>query len=238
VARLLPSAAGRFMEKELNSLNDALEKPKHPIVSIVGGNKISTKLAILENLITKVDHLVIGGAMANTFLYAAGVTVGKSLCERDMADTAIDIMVKAKTFGCKIQLPVDAIVADELREGILTEVVAIDAIRVNKMVLDVGTKTTAQIINILKSCNTLLWNGPLGAFECKPFDAGTNAAAQAAAALTQAGLILSVAGGGDTMSALANAGVKESFSYISSAGGAFLEWIEGKTLPGIAVLMM
>jgi phosphoglycerate kinase len=237
VARLLPASVGRLMEKELDALNNVLENPNHPIVAIVGGNKISTKLAVLENLITKVDHLIIGGAMANTFLYASGVPVGKSLCEEKMANTAINIMAKAKSSGCLVHLPVDAMVADELKEGIAVEVVAIDAISVDQMILDVGTKTTAQIINVLEACSTLLWNGPLGAFEFKPFDKGTNVAAQAAAKLTQAGSLLSVAGGGDTMSALENAGVKEDFSYISSAGGAFLEWLEGKTLPGIAVLM-
>jgi phosphoglycerate kinase len=237
VARLLPAAAGRLMQQELDALNNALENPDHPVAAIVGGNKISTKLGVLENLITKVDHLIVGGAMANTFLFAGGTAVGKSLCEEDMADTARDIIAKAKVAGCRIHLPVDAVVAAGLEEGIATETVGIDAIPADQMMLDVGPATAAEIAGLLESCKTLVWNGPLGAFEFKPFDAGTNAAAQAAAKLTTAGSLLSVAGGGDTMSALANAGVTETFSYISSAGGAFLEWLEGKTLPGIAVLI-
>lgn len=237
VARLLPAAAGRLMQQELDALNNALENPAHPVAAIVGGNKISTKLGVLENLITKVDHLVVGGAMANTFLYAGGVAVGKSLCEEDMADTARAITAKAKEAGCQILLPVDAVIATGLEDGIATETVAIDRVPEDQMILDVGPASTAEIATLLESCKTLVWNGPLGAFEFKPFDAGTNAAAQAAAKLTQAGSLLSVAGGGDTMSAIANAGANETFTYISSAGGAFLEWLEGKTLPGIAVLM-
>ncbi len=237
VARLLPAAAGRLMQHELEALNNALENPAHPVAAIVGGNKISTKLGVLENLITKVDHLIVGGAMANTFLFAGGVAVGKSLCEEDMAGTARGIVSNAQAAGCMIHLPVDAVVAASLEEGIATETVAIEAIPADQMMLDVGPETAARIATLLKGCKTLVWNGPLGAFEFKPFDASTNAAAQAAAALTKAGALLSVAGGGDTMSALQNAGVTETFSYISSAGGAFLEWLEGKTLPGIAVLM-
>jgi len=237
VARLLPAAAGRLMQQELEALNDALENPAPPVAAIVGGNKISTKLGVLENLITKVDHLIVGGAMANTFLFAGGVSVGKSLCEEEMAETARAITAKAKDAGCEIHLPVDAVVAGALEAGVATETVAIDAVPEDQMILDVGPETAAAISKLLTNCKTLVWNGPLGAFEFKPFDQGTNAAAQAAAQLTQSGALLSVAGGGDTMAALANAGVTETFSYISSAGGAFLEWLEGKTLPGIAVLM-
>ena len=237
VARLLPAAAGRLMQQELDALNNALENPAHPVAALVGGNKISTKLGVLENLITKVDHLIVGGAMANTFLYAGGVAVGKSLCEEEMADTARDIVAKASDAGCTIHLPVDAVVAAGLEEGIASETVAIDAVPEDQMILDVGPETAAQITSLLEGCKTLVWNGPLGAFEFKPFDDGTNAAALAAAKLTEAGALLSVAGGGDTMAAMENAGVTETFSYISSAGGAFLEWLEGKTLPGIAVLM-
>ncbi len=237
VARLLPAAAGRLMQQELEALNHALENPAHPVAALVGGNKISTKLSVLENLITKVDHLIVGGAMANTFLFAAGVSVGKSLCEEEMAETARDITAKAKDAGCEIHLPVDAVVASALEAGAATATVAIDAVPADQMILDVGPETAAAISALLSDCKTLVWNGPLGAFEFEPFDQGTNTAAQAAAKLTQAGSLLSVAGGGDTMAALANAGVTETFSYISSAGGAFLEWLEGKTLPGIAVLM-
>jgi len=237
VARLLPGAAGRLMQQELDALSNALENPAHPVAALVGGNKISTKLGVLENLITKVDHLIVGGAMANTFLFANGVAVGKSLCEEDMADTARKIIANADAAGCTIHLPIDAVVAAGLEEGIAIETVAIDAIPADQMMLDVGPETAAQITDLLQSCKTLVWNGPLGAFEFKPFDQSTNTAAQAAATLTKAGTLLSVAGGGDTMAAMQNAGVTETFSYISSAGGAFLEWLEGKTLPGIAVLM-
>jgi phosphoglycerate kinase len=237
VARLLPAAAGRLMQQELEALNDALENPAHPVAAIVGGNKISTKLGVLENLITKVDHLIVGGAMANTFLFAGGVQIGKSLCEEDMAETARRITAAAKGTGCSLHLPVDAVVAAGLEAGIAAETVAIDAVPEDQMILDVGPESAGKIAELLTDCKTLVWNGPLGAFEFTPFDAGTNAAAQAAAKLTEKGALLSVAGGGDTMAALANAGVTETFSYISSAGGAFLEWLEGKTLPGIAVLM-
>jgi phosphoglycerate kinase len=237
VARLLPAAAGRLMQQELEALNNALENPSQPVAAIVGGNKISTKLSVLENLITKVRHLIVGGAMANTFLFANGIAVAQSLCERGMADTARGIIDKAKDAGCTIHLPFDAIVAAGLEDGVAARSVLINEIPADKMILDVGPKTVAQIISLLKTCKTLVWNGPLGAFEFKPFDSGTNAVAQATAEFTKEGMLLSVAGGGDTMFALDNAGVAHSFSYISSAGGAFLEWLEGRTLPGIAVLM-
>ena len=237
VARLIPSAAGRLMQRELEALDQALTHPTHPVAAIVGGNKISTKLGVLENLIHKVDHLIVGGAMANTFLYATGVTVGSSLCEEDMSKTARNIIDKARYSNCMIHLPVDAVVASKLSDGSASNIASIDAIPPEKMILDVGPGTLDNIEAVLGTCKTLVWNGPLGAFEFKPFDAGTNAVAKSASKLTEAGKLLTVAGGGDTMSALANAGVVDNFSYISSAGGAFLEWLEGKTLPGVAVLM-
>ena len=237
VARLIPSAAGRLMQRELEALDQALTNPVHPVAAIVGGNKISTKLGVLENLIHKVDHLIVGGAMANTFLYATDVNVGSSLCEEDMVKTARNIIDKARCSNCMIHLPVDAVVAPKLSDGSASKVVSIDAIPSEKMILDVGPGTLDNIEAVLGASKTLVWNGPLGAFEFKPFDAGTNAAAKSAARLTEAGKLLTVAGGGDTMSALADAGVTDKFSYVSSAGGAFLEWLEGKTLPGVAVLM-
>ena len=237
VARLMPAGAGRLMQRELEALDHALNNPTHPVAAIVGGNKISTKLAVLENLIGKVDHLIVGGAMANTFLYASGISVGRSLCEKDMAVTAKNIVEKAKNYNCEIHLPVDAVVSSELKDGITSSIVSIDAIPPEKMVLDVGPDTVENIGILIDTCKTLVWNGPLGAFEFKPFDAGTNAVAKVAARFTAAGELLTVAGGGDTMSALENADVTDSFTYISSAGGAFLEWLEGKILPGVALLI-
>ena len=237
VARLMPSAAGRLMQREMEALDQALNHPAPPVVAIVGGNKISTKLGVLKNLISKVDHLIVGGAMANTFLYAAGFTVGSSLCEGDMAETAKNVFNIAEHSGCVIHLPVDAVVASKLSDGSGSHIVDINAVPAEKMILDVGPNTVDKIETLISQCKTLVWNGPLGAFEIKPFDAGTNAVALSAAKFTQAGELLTVAGGGDTMSALANAGVTENFSYISSAGGAFLEWLEGKILPGVSVLV-
>ena len=237
VARLLPSAAGRLMQRELGALDQALNNPAHPVAAIVGGNKISTKLGVLENLIEKVDHLIVGGAMANTFLYANGVTVGSSLCEENMGDTARSIIEKANINGCILHLPVDAVVASELSEGVGSDIVCVDKIPVEKMILDVGPQTVENIRVLISTCKTLVWNGPLGAFEFKPFDAGTNSAARTAAEYVGAGKLIVVAGGGDTMSAMANAGVTDKLSYISSAGGAFLEWLEGRILPGVSVLM-
>ncbi len=235
LAHLLPAAAGRLMQAEVEALTAALASPKRPVMAIVGGAKISTKLDLLGNLSKKVDMLVIGGGMANTFLNAQGVNVGKSLCEHDMADTARKILDEAKNGGCQIVLPVDAVVAAELKEGVATKTVEIAQVPADQMILDVGPRSIADICKRLEGCKTLLWNGPLGAFETKPFDKGTNEVAQKAAALTK-GDLLSVAGGGDTVSALAKAGAEEGFSYVSTAGGAFLEWLEGKDLPGVKVL--
>ncbi|KAF0119013.1 MAG: phosphoglycerate kinase [Rhodospirillaceae bacterium] len=236
IARLLPAAAGRLMQAELEALGKALEQPKRPVAAVVGGAKVSTKLDLLGNMVAKVDMLVIGGGMANTFLFAKGVAVGTSLCEKGMAETAREILRKAAAAGCEIILPTDAVVAGEFKEGAANSVVPIDAIPADKMILDIGPASTETVVVKMASCKTLVWNGPLGAFEVKPFDQATNAVAQAAARLTEAGTLLTVAGGGDTVAALANAGVEEKFSYISTAGGAFLEWLEGKTLPGVAAL--
>jgi phosphoglycerate kinase len=197
---------------------------------------VSTKLDLLGNLVAKVDHLVIGGGMANTFLVAQGINVGTSLAEREMADTAREILAKAKEAGCKIHLPVDVVVAREFREGAPSETVAADACPADAMILDAGPKTVAEVGAVFAASRTLIWNGPLGAFEIAPFDAATNAAARKAAELTKAGGLISVAGGGDTVAALNKAGVADDFSYISTAGGAFLEWMEGKVLPGVAAL--
>ncbi|HDR28972.1 phosphoglycerate kinase [Rhodovulum sp.] len=236
IARLLPSCAGRNMEAELKALESALATPERPVVAVVGGAKVSTKLDLLGNLVAKVDYLVIGGGMANTFLAAQGINVGKSLCEHDMAGTARDILDKAKAAGCEIVLPVDVVCAREFRAGAENVTVAADACPADAMILDAGPETVARIEEIFAKCKTLIWNGPLGAFEIDPFDAATNAAAQKAAELTKSGALVSVAGGGDTVAALNGAGASEAFSYISTAGGAFLEWMEGKTLPGVAAL--
>jgi phosphoglycerate kinase len=207
------------------------------VVAVVGGAKVSTKLELLGNLVAKVDHLVIGGGMANTFLVAQGVEVGKSLAERDMAGMALEILEKAKTAGCRIHLPVDIVVAREFKAGALSEVLPVAACPADAMILDAGPQTVAAIVAVFGECKTLIWNGPLGAFEIEPFDAATTAAAQAAAALTSEGKLISVAGGGDTVSALNHAGAAEAFTFISTAGGAFLEWMEGKELPGVAALL-
>jgi phosphoglycerate kinase len=236
LARLLPSAAGRLMQAEVEALTKALENPQHPVAAVVGGAKISTKLDVLGNLIAKVDQLVIGGAMANTFLNAKGVKVGKSLCEHELADTASKILEDAEKAGCEIILPKDVVVASEFAEGAQSETVSVDAVPDDKMILDVGPQSVADLNSRLAGLKTVVWNGPLGAFEVKPFDAGTNAVAKEAARLTGEGKLLTVAGGGDTVSALERAGVGDAFSYVSTAGGAFLEWMEGKTLPGVAVL--
>jgi phosphoglycerate kinase len=236
LARLLPAAAGRLMQAELVALAKALEKPERPVAAVVGGAKISTKLELLGNLVRRVDRLVLGGGMANTFLYARGVDVGASLCERDMADQARAITQTAEAAGCTIILPRDAVVAREFKAGAANDVVPATAIPAGSMMLDVGPASVAHITEVLAGCKTVVWNGPLGAFEIEPFDAGTNAVAQAVAALTREGKVLSVAGGGDTVAALAHAGVAEAFSYVSTAGGAFLEWLEGKDLPGVAAL--
>jgi len=236
IARLLPSAAGRLMEAELKALEAALGNPERPVVAVVGGAKVSTKLDLLGNLVEKVDHLVIGGGMANTFLAAKGLDVGKSLAEHDMADTAREIMEKAEQAGCAILLPSDVVVAREFKPHAENETVPADACPADAMILDAGPETVARIAAVFEQCRTLIWNGPLGAFEIAPFDAATNAAAAKAAELTRAGRLVTVAGGGDTVAALNGSGTADSFSYISTAGGAFLEWMEGKELPGVAVL--
>jgi phosphoglycerate kinase len=236
IAKLLPKAAGRLMEAELRALEAALGTPQRPVVAVVGGAKVSTKLDLLGNLVGKVDHLVIGGGMANTFLVAQGVEVGKSLAERDMADTAREILAKAKTAGCAIHLPVDVVVAREFKAGAAHETVAAGDCPTDAMILDAGPKTVAALTKVFQASKTLIWNGPLGAFEIEPFNAATNAAAKVAADLTRAGKLISVAGGGDTVAALNQAGAADDFTFISTAGGAFLEWMEGKVLPGVAAL--
>ncbi|TMV75133.1 phosphoglycerate kinase, partial [Thioclava sp. BHET1] len=236
LAHLLPCCAGRLMEAELKALEAALGQPQRPVAAVVGGAKVSTKLDLLSNLVAKVNHLVIGGGMANTFLVAQGIEVGKSLAERDMADTARAILEKAKSVKCTIHLPVDVVVAREFKAGAENETVAADACPADAMILDAGPKTVEEIAKLFAACRTLIWNGPLGAFEIAPFDAATNAAAQTAAELTRKGALVSVAGGGDTVAALNRAGVSQDFTFISTAGGAFLEWMEGKTLPGVAAL--
>ena len=236
VAHLRPSYAGRLMQAELEALTLALEHPQRPVMAIVGGAKVSTKLDLLGNLVGKVDVLVIGGAMANTFLAAQGVAVGKSLQEADMHATALDILIKAKAANCEIMLPVDAVTATEFKAHAATQTVAIAAIPTDAMMLDVGPQSVAAVIARLASVKTLVWNGPLGAFEIPPFDAATTALAKAVAAATVDGALRSVGGGGDTVSALRHAGVIDQLTYVSSAGGAFLEWLEGKTLPGVAAL--
>ncbi|PKP72899.1 MAG: phosphoglycerate kinase [Alphaproteobacteria bacterium HGW-Alphaproteobacteria-6] len=236
IARLMPAAAGRLMAAELKALDAALGAPERPVVAVVGGAKVSTKLDLLGNLVAKVDHLVIGGGMANTFLVAQGIEVGRSLAEHEMAETARAILAKAEAAGCTIHLPVDVVVAREFAAGAAHQLVAADACPSDAMILDAGPATVAAIAEVFAACRTLIWNGPLGAFEIAPFDAATNAAAASAAELTRAGRLVSVAGGGDTVAALNKAGVADDFSYISTAGGAFLEWMEGKTLPGVAAL--
>lgn len=237
LAHRLPAVAGRLMQAELEALDKALGSPKRPVCAVVGGAKVSTKLDLLGNLVGRVDKLIIGGGMANTFLHAKGVKVGKSLCEKDLAATARDILAKAEAASCKVLLPVDALVAGEFKANAPHEVVAIDACPDDQMILDIGPRSVALYLAELEACATLVWNGPVGAFELKPFDTGTTAMAQDAARLTSQGKLLSVAGGGDTVAALAAAGVEDKFSYVSTAGGAFLEWMEGKTLPGVAALV-
>jgi len=237
IAHLLPSAAGRLMQAELEALSKALEQPARPLAAIVGGAKVSSKLDLLGNLLGKVDILVIGGGMANTFLFANGVDIGKSLSERDMADTARRITADAEAAGRRIVLPVDAVVAPALTAGNAARTVPIGRVPDDMMILDIGPRSVEETIETLSGCRTLVWNGPVGAFEHPPFDVGTTALARAAARLTREGKILSVAGGGDTVAALAHAGVENDFSYVSTAGGAFLEWLEGKELPGVAALV-
>jgi phosphoglycerate kinase len=236
LAHVLPAFAGRTMQAELEALEKGLGKPVRPVVAIVGGAKVSTKIDLLTNLVTRVDALVIGGGMANTFLAARGTDVGKSLCEHDLAATAKQIMIEAAKTGCAIVLPVDGVVAREFKAGAESQVVAIDAVPADAMILDVGPKSVEAINGWISRAATLVWNGPLGAFEIEPFDASTVAAARHAAAETVEGRLVSVAGGGDTVAALNHAGVADDFTYVSTAGGAFLEWMEGKELPGVAAL--
>jgi len=236
LAHVLPAYAGRTMQAELEALEKGLGNPARPVVAIVGGAKVSTKIDLLMNLVKKVDALVIGGGMANTFIAARGTNVGKSLCEHDLAETAKQIMIEAAAAGCAIILPEDGVVAREFKAGAANEIVAIDAIPADAMVLDVGPKSVEAVKSWIERAQTLVWNGPLGAFEIEPFDKATVAAAKYAAERTKAGKLTSVAGGGDTVSALNHAGVADDFSYVSTAGGAFLEWMEGKVLPGVAVL--
>ena len=234
LARRLPAHAGRTMQAELAALAQALELPERPVVAIVGGAKVSTKLDLLGNLVKRVDSLVIGGGMANTFLAAQGKAVGKSLCEHDLLDTARDILANAGT--CEIVLPVDAVVASEFKAHAPSKTVSVDAIGADDMMLDIGPASVAKVKAVLEGAKTLVWNGPFGAFEMQPFDAGTMAVAHETAALTIAGRLVSVAGGGDTVAALNVAGVADGLTYVSTAGGAFLEWLEGKVLPGVEAL--
>ncbi len=236
VTHYLPAYAGPLMMEEINALRRALDNPERPTVAVVGGAKVSTKIAVLKNLVAKVDNLIIGGGMANTFLQAMGVNVGKSLSEPDFAETARTIMTAAEQSNCAIHLPTDAIIAQTLSNEANTETTSINAVPADMMVLDVGPETVTKLKSVLAQCKTLLWNGPLGAFEFAPFAQGTVALAQAAAAQTSAGQLTSIAGGGDTVAALNVAGVTDQFSYVSTAGGAFLEWLEGRTLPGVAAL--
>ncbi|MET3355154.1 phosphoglycerate kinase [Xanthobacter autotrophicus] len=236
LARKLPAYAGRSMESELAALTKALEAPVRPVLAVVGGSKVSSKLELLGNLVRKVDILVIAGGMANTFLAALGKKVGKSLCEHDLADTAREILEKAKAAGCEIVLPVDAVVAKEFKANAANRVVSVDEVGDDEMILDAGPETVAVVAQKLDGAKTVVWNGPFGAFEMTPFDAATVAVARDVGKRTRAGTLLSVAGGGDTVAALNHAGVAGDFSYVSTAGGAFLEWLEGKALPGVEAL--
>ena len=236
LAHVLPAYAGRAMEAELKALQAALGAPEHPVAAVVGGAKVSTKLDVLNNLVKQVDHLIIGGGMANTFLAARGVNVGKSLCEHDLADQANAIMDAADSAGCTVHLPYDVVTSVEFRANPPIRTVNVHEVAADEMILDVGPAAVEALADVLKNCRTLVWNGPLGAFEIEPFDAATVSLARTAAALTREGSLVSVAGGGDTVAALAHAGVTEDFTFVSTAGGAFLEWMEGKPLPGVDAL--
>ena len=237
LAHRLPAFAGRAMQVELDALEKALGNPEHPVAAVVGGAKVSSKLDVLRHLVTKVDHLIIGGGMANTFLAARGVAVGKSLCEHDLTDTAEAILDAADKAGCTVHLPYDVVVAKEFRANPPVRTVNVHEVAADEMILDVGPSAVEALGDVLKNCRTLVWNGPMGAFETPPFDAATVALAKTAAALTQDGSLVSVAGGGDTVAALNQAGVADRFTFVSTAGGAFLEWMEGKDLPGVAALL-
>lgn len=236
VARHLPAYAGPLMMQEVNALKVALEAPKRPVAAVVGGAKVSTKIELLSNLVSKVDMVIVGGGMANTFLFAQGVKVGKSLCEPDFIDTVERILERAAETGCKIVLPTDVVVASEFKEGAENKVVDVNNVPDDMMILDAGPNSVAGLVERLSSCKTLVWNGPLGAFEISPFGEGTFALARAAAQATIEGQLTTVAGGGDTVAALNSAGVTEDFTYVSTAGGAFLEWLEGRALPGVVAL--
>ena len=236
ITRHLPAFAGRGMQAELEALTAALETPRKPVAALVGGAKVSSKLTVLGHLLDKVDSLIIGGGMANTFLFALGTDVGASLCEADLANTALEIMARADEVGCRIVLPSDVVIASALEAGVATETVPIAAVPPDRMILDVGLDSVAALNVHLADCGTLLWNGPLGAFEVPPFNVGTNSVARRAAELTAVGTLVSVAGGGDTVAALAGADAIDGFTYVSTAGGAFLEWLEGRELPGVAAL--
>jgi len=237
LAHLLPAYVGRAMEKELKALDAALGNPEKPVAAVVGGAKVSSKLAVLEHLVRKVQHLIIGGGMANTFLAARGVDVGRSLCEHDLAATAEAILDAADAAGCTVHLPYDVVVAKEFAANPPSQRTCnVHEVGADEMILDIGPQATEALADVLKTCRTLVWNGPLGAFETPPFDTATVALAKTAAALTREGSLISVAGGGDTVAALNHAGVASDFTYVSTAGGAFLEWMEGKTLPGVAAL--
>jgi phosphoglycerate kinase len=236
LAHVLPAYAGRAMEAELTALEKALGNPVHPVAAVVGGAKVSTKLDVLTHLVTKVDHLIIGGGMANTFLAARGVNVGKSLCEHDLVDTANAIFDAAEAAGCTIHLPYDVVTSLEFRANPPTRTVNVHEVAADEMILDIGPAAVEALADVLKNCRTLVWNGPLGAFETPPFDTATVALAKTAAALTRDGSLVSVAGGGDTVAALNQAGCADDFTFVSTAGGAFLEWMEGRTLPGVAAL--
>ncbi len=236
LAHRLPAFAGRAMEAELAALEKALGNPQHPVAAVVGGAKVSSKLDVLKHLVTKVDHLIIGGGMANTFLAARGVNVGKSLCEHDLTDTAEAILAAADAAGCTVHLPYDVVVAKEFRADPPTRTVNVHEVAGDEMILDVGPAAVESLGDVLKNCRTLVWNGPMGAFEMTPFDTATVALARTAAALTGDGSLVSVAGGGDTVAALNHAGVAGDFTFVSTAGGAFLEWMEGRELPGVAAL--
>ncbi len=238
LAHLLPAYAGRSMEAELTALEAALGNPEHPVAAVVGGAKVSSKLDVLTHLVTKVDHLIIGGGMANTFLAARGVNVGKSLCEHDLADTANAILEAADQAGCTVHLPYDVVTSLVFLANPPIRTVNVHEVAADEMILDVGPAAVEALADVLKNCRTLVWNGPMGAFEMEPFDAATVALAKIAAALTKEGSLISVAGGGDTVAALAHAGVTQDFTFISTAGGAFLEWMEGKPLPGVEALQV
>jgi phosphoglycerate kinase len=236
LAHVLPAFAGRSMEAELNALEAALGNPEHPVAAVVGGAKVSTKLDVLTNLVTKVDHLIIGGGMANTFLAARGIDVGKSLCEHDLKETANKILDAADAANCTVHLPYDVVTSREFRANPPVRKVNVHEVAADEMILDIGPAAIEALADVLKNCRTLVWNGPLGAFEMEPFDKATVALAKTAAALAKEGSLIAVAGGGDTVAALAHAGVEADFTFVSTAGGAFLEWMEGKPLPGVEAL--